>query len=73
MQRGEDKYFTGSEIGVSHMLENEPVRRRVEGELCILWIHCKQHQLTTQQLRGTQRWKWAPGAEGVHCFRDNIP
>lgn len=28
MQRGEDKYFTGSEIGVSHMLGKEPVRGR---------------------------------------------
>lgn len=52
MQRGEDKYFTGSEIGVSHMLEKEPVRGRVESELCILWIHCKQHQLTIHQLGG---------------------
>lgn len=73
MQRGKDEYFTGSEIGVSHMLGKEPVRGRGEvscassgsiaSSTSTLPISSGGHRDGSGHLELKERC----------CFRDNIP
>jgi hypothetical protein len=57
MQRGEDKYFTGSEIGVSHMLGKEPGGEGERGEAVYLLDPLQTapaHYPSTQEEMGMQ-------------------